>query len=311
MIGLEDFRREVLRYNTLMLDLYDQGGGNLAPDLLRLAHVHDNRTLRDNPVRFDLIMNIPEVHEWTGQLPSALPAERMEFTVPLRGYGGHVLFNKINVGRPSTIGTLEKTLAGLPNAYLHKRIEMVASVLERNPLCMDGQNLFDSDHPRPQGRGTYSNQIVGAATTPESALNMLKQVSVRFAENGNVLTKYVKAPGSKLLVLTKTEAQFQAFEEVRTQDKLPPDAGSVEVPNRYKGQIEVWKTNTGQSDIDLYFIQDSPSRPVVLVDDQDPTLDVVQNEGWIPNDHVAVVYRGIFSAAPMIPLSVIRAVDAG
>ena len=229
MIGLEDFRREVLRYNTLMLDLYDQDGGNLAPDLLRLAHVHDNRTLRDNPVRFELIMNVPEVHEWTGQLPSALPSERLEWSVPLRGYGGHVLYNKINMNRPSTINTLAQTLAGLPGAYLHKRIEMAAAVLERNPLCMDGQNLFDTDHPRPQGRGTYSNQIVGAGNTPETALNLLKQVTVRFAENGNILTKFVKAPGSKLLVLTKTEAQFQSFEEVRTQDKLPPDAGAVEI----------------------------------------------------------------------------------
>jgi len=308
---LTDFRPVVTAYQTLAMQIYDKLGGNTPDDLLKIVMSYDNRRLRQNPVNLQHIAALPEVARWISGLASSPPPELLRLSVPLEGYGALIPFNEINVGRPDQIVKVEDLVRKLPAAYNHARAELAAGVLETNPLCLDGQSLFDTDHPFPQNRGTFSNIISAAVATPEQALDAVKTLRGRFALNQTLQRKYTTESDGSILIICRSDIAFSAFNKVRSLDKILNDAESKEIQNTEKGRIEVWKTSYGQSDASIFAIDQSTDvRPVVMIDDLDPVLDV-ENGARIPQGHIAITFRGIMAAAPLFPQGAIQLFDAG
>lgn len=117
--------------------------------------------------------------------------------------------------------------------------EIIAELLERNPLCWDGQNFFDSDHPFnlfQVGLGTFSNVFTGPGTEPSFAnISLAKQ---RF--------RAVKGPGGKPLGLRLTHilcpsTQEESFRSLLERDLIIEAAGdaAAAVDNRHKGTVKL------------------------------------------------------------------------
>jgi phage major head subunit gpT-like protein len=141
------------------------------------------------------------------------------------------------VEAPDFIGWTEEP-ARIAMAGASLANEIIAGLLEANPVCWDGENFFDTSHPYnvfETGIGTFTNIATG--TPGVTALSAAKQ---NFRE--------IKAANGKPLGLRMTHllvpaAQEEAWKDVLEQDMVIQaiNAGAAfgAVNNRHKGTVEL------------------------------------------------------------------------
>lgn len=137
------------------------------------------------------------------------------------------------------------TAESLPN-------EIIAKLLEENPICWDEQNFFDTDHPYnvlDAPAGTFPNDFTGPGTAPSFAnLSLAKS---RF--------RAVKGPGGKPLGLRLTHILCPSVQEEEWRTLLERDliveamgGGAAAVDNRFKGTVKLIVSDELTSDQKWY-----------------------------------------------------------
>jgi hypothetical protein len=305
---LDELRRIVRSYLTLTLDIWDRLAADPTSLFALLCFVVDNRQQRLNPVRFEWINWFPSVMADEDDATTLPGLDRLEYAVPMKGYEAFIEYNLINVGRPDTVAQIESMLRQIPAAFLLKQVETVMNVFRKNPLCMDGQNFFDTDHTKPSGLGTYSNIIAPnwadpAAPTILEADAAVDAIRARFATNATIQAQVIDDTqfDNQLAMIVHNETAFNMFHRLRTDDRI--GTGSDTRDNTKKGSFRLLRdlhpTSGEENNFEAIFTG-STARPVILIPDSDPTPDAYVNNR-VKNNHAAVGMRGSWGAKAGFP----------
>lgn len=313
-MSIETLRREVRRYRTMALDIYDQlSGDQTARDAL--AHVLDNRRDRDNPYRLEEMFHFPEVYAWEDHPTSTEMMDRIEFVVPMRGYSAFVPWNAVNIGRPSNAAQLEEMVRRLPPAYLRSQTRAIMEVFRRNPISYTGQDFFSQAHPHPgEDHGLFSNVLPlnfanPAVPTPDEIKDLLDRVLERFAVNLNIESEVLMdgQVRSNLLVIVHNPRHYSQFRKVREKARF----GLEE--NEHQNTFEILvdrRPSAGQENwIEFVHRDGEGPRPAFLILDRDPRLGAAESDRVEPG-YAEINYGGIYGVKPAFPQSSLQGGDA-
>lgn len=133
-------------------------------------------------VDYDYLRGIPMMRKWIGDKVMK-NATGKHFTVTSDEYEATLLVKRRDI-ETDQLGIYKPFIQQMADeANMHKA-RLFASVLEANPLCIDGQNLIDTDHPKDDGT-TYSNKGTTALTadaTGRAALQTARTAMRRFTD---------------------------------------------------------------------------------------------------------------------------------
>lgn len=309
----------------VFFDLYDQAEADHAAVLGNLAYVHDNREARENPVQLDYLLQLPQAKAWLDDSVIEHGLDLLEWTIPMEGHDVVTAINKVNIGRPNTVVKLEDIARSQPEALLRRQVKLIMEVFRRNPLAVDGQNFFDTDHPKPGGATTYSNILTpvfgaGALANPSLQVlaNLVNEVITHF---GSILTSQSEVVDdsklrNNLLVIVHNATHQTIFRELLTTDRLPeatlPDATvAAERNNPVKGSFTLWRDQNptaGEENFIEFVMRTDASgpKPAVFVPDTDPEP-IVLDENRVRNGFYAVGFQQIFGVKPFVPNTAIQA----
>jgi len=313
MPGIDALKREVKTYREVAYNLYEQLEADPAQIKNLLAISMDNRQAKENPVRIQEAMFFPEVYSWHDQVVAGAELDKIDWTVPLKGYDAFVPYNKVNIGRPSSVHKLDRIVPRLPEAWMRKQVAEIMNVFRVNGLSYDGQNFFDTDHTHPASKGTYSNVTTPnwsttSAPTFAELVSCMDEVRARFVTNLALDAEVID--GSKfansLVVIAHNATTWAMFEQLRVAQLVP----SSTEPNLWKGGFQLLldnKPTSGQTDyVEVVLALPGGPRPAFFVLDAEPVLDAWETN-QVPNGYVAVgLTEGIFGVKAGYPQTAIQ-----
>lgn len=308
---LDFLKRQLVHFRTLVLDTYDKL--EAAPDLISksFAITVDNRRDRMNPVRLDEDFFFPSVHGWESQAATIAGLDRIEFTVPMKGWDAFLPFNNVNIDRPDTVAKIERLVKRLPEAYFRNQTRLLMNVFRKNPVCYDGQNFFANAHVHPGGQGTYDNTIAhGFATagspTVDEVKALLHAIMSRFITNLAIQSEVIDGSSlyKNLVVVVHNATHHAVFERVRTMPRI--DTFENEFVGAFRLLLDNQPTAGQENYIEFQLTEPNGPRPAFLVLDKDPVLDA-WNEKGLPDGYTAIGLRGIFGAKAAYPQGSIQA----
>lgn len=305
---LDTFKRDVKTYTRLALAAYDKLETDPNSIRNRLALTKDNRQARENPVRLTETFISATASAWEDDMVVAAAIDKLDYTVPMKGYQVAVPYNVINIGRPNMLATLQEVIAKLPLAMMRKEVRLIMNVFRLNPLTVDGQNMFDTDHTHINGTA-YSNIVeidVVDETKPtfDESKTAINEALTRLASLNAIEAEVVDMSQFKqdILITCHTDAQMTIFEQVRTQ------AQRNNIENELKGAFTLIRDRNPASgtetSFEVSYLPPGGPRPAIFVPDMAPWLDTWEDSKR--NGYVAVGMKEICGVKPGHAFSTVR-----
>lgn len=299
---LDIFKRDVRNYTRLALVAYDKLESDPTSLRNRLALMQDNRQARENPVRLTESFIPATASAWEDDVVVKGAVEKLDYTVPMKGYHVFVPYNTINIGRPNLAATLDEIMAKMPLALMRKEVRLIMNIFRLNPLTVDGQNFFDTDHVHIDGSTSYDNTFEAAAVdedapTFEEAKAALSAGMVRLAENNAIEAEVVDAAQFKkdLIVICHTAAQMVVFEQVRTQRAR--DNKENELFGTFDLLLDKQPAAGTEQSFEMCYVPVGGGRPAIFVPDKAPWAEAWESN-QVPNGYVAVGMKEICGVKP-------------
>lgn len=306
---IDGLKRELRNYRTTAIQSWDRLSVDPANLIDRFAMTVDNRQARESTVRLEYAHVRPIVTGWMDEAIVAFGLEKLDWTVPMQGWDTFVAYNKVNIGRPAAVAKLPQIIAALAPAHQNGIIAQFHSAFNSNPVCMDGQNFFDTDHPVPNAAGTtYSNVLAPNWTDPVAPTlaemtAMLRSARSRFNAINVLDAKYSKRIAlSDLTVIVHTEAAAEVATQLLEDREI---SGTI---NEYRGSFELIQDNSPTETAYLELIWNRPGsveRPLVFSPETNPYLDTWEGDS-VPNGYVAVGLRQQYGVKVGMPWTAIQ-----
>jgi phage major head subunit gpT-like protein len=244
-----------------------------------------------------LAMTVPSnsasnTYAWMSQLPAVREWIGARHIHNLESFG-YALYNKtwehtLGVKREDieddNIGLYTPLVAAQGESCKEHKDELGLSVIESNPICFDGQNFFDTDHPidsNDTGSATYDNSLTLALTSA----NLNTAI--------NTMTGFRGPSGRRLgkgrLTLMVPTALGSTARQIVNSELVANTAGTASISNPDKGIVDLF-VNDDLTDATRWYLmylgkvikpfvfqsrrpwsfvaKDKISDEVVLVDDQ-------------------------------------------
>lgn len=305
---LDAFKRDVRSYTRLALAAYDRLETDPNSIRSRLALLKDNRQARENPVRLTETFISATASAWEDDIVVAAAIDKLDYTVPMKGYHVFVPYNEINIGRPNMQATLKEVVDKLPLSLLRKEVRLIMNIFRLNPLTVDGQNFFDASHTHINDTA-YSNIVEFDVVdednpTFDEAKAAINEALARLASINAIEAEVVDAAQFKqdILITCHTAAQMTVFEQVRTQ------AQRNNVENELKGSFTLLldrnPASGTETSFEVSYLPPGGPRPAIFVPDMAPWLDVWKD--GVRNGFVAVGMKEIFGVKPGHAFSTVR-----
>jgi hypothetical protein len=316
MAVVDSLQRQVAYYQLPGMQAWQTLVADPQSLINRLAFVHDNRQLRENPVRFEEIFYRIMAHEWVDEISTTGLFSALTWTVPIGGYDSYVPYNVVNIDRPGHQKRLDAIMAGMPRGHEEMKVRKMFRVFRNNPLSISGQTLFHATHNRPAVYGgTFSNLLAPnwadpAAPTLAEAMAVLDEAAGRFGDIGAVDVEVVDtaATNGKLVVIAHNAATEAIFKRLRDRENIAVADSNVHEANPYKGTFDLLrdrKPTTGQEHYLEIVYTGADAKPVILVLDKDYEP-AVWTDNRVPNGYVATGGWSMFGMAPGAPWSVLQ-----
>lgn len=310
---IEILRRHLRSVREVTFSIYDRLETD--PNTVRssLAMTIDNRTVRENPVRLDQWFFFPEVHAWEDEKVVIPGLDKIDFTVPLKGYDAVLPYNRVDIERPNVVARLEQMVGQLPPAFFRMQTRKILEVFRQNSLAYTGQSFFSNAHVHPQDQGNFSNVVALGFADPanptfDEVKDLLHRVRARFVTNQTIQAELLDEGEVRdsLLVIVHNESHWSLFDQVRTKREFNDNE------NELRGTFRLLrdaKPTPGQENrIEFVLSTDGGPRPAFLVIDQDARLDAWDgSRNRFSNAYVAVGLEGIFGVKPGYPQTSIQA----
>ena len=309
-MSFERFRRSVQNYTTLMLKVYNDLGGNTDTITANLSYLKDNRRERENPVRLDHLFVDATVYNWKEPIPSSEMWERVEWTVPMEGWGTSFFYDELELERPHRLLNIPDMVRQQPPAFIRKRVELLGKIFYKNPLAYDGADFFSNSHQHPLGRGTYSNhnlRVIDSNTaTLEEAYDYVQAIRSQFIFNLAVRRSWTPLPKDATFTVVVPDWELaKIFEKVRDMAELPyNNASQGKFGNTLKGTFDVvWAgdaPSSQQNYIWAYWHAPGGPRATVWVPDKDPWM-FVEEPGKTQRGKVQTGMKAIYAGKALFP----------
>lgn len=314
-MDLSILQRQVQQVQILAYNRYDLLQADPTQLLNILTLTIDNRTARENPVRLEEDFFFPEAYSWEDEMVSIPGLDKLEYTVPIKGYAALLPYNRVNIGRPGTVAKLERLIPRLGDAQLRLQVRKAMSVFRGNPLSVTGQNFFADAHPHPAGKGTYDNILTPnwtdpASPTDQEVRDLLEAVRVQFAANLSIDAEVIDDSllDKDMLVIVHNSTHQTAFRRAKNDNTIT--VGSDQVPNPNKGTFTLLRDRRPTSGQENYieFVRTAPGgpRPVIRVIDADPKLDVIETNR-VSNGYVGITMEQMFGMKAGDPSTAMQA----
>lgn len=270
MFDLAAKLRSIARRTTIIgLDIYDRlSSESLLP---ALAEEIPNPG-REKLVTLEWVTVIPILREWIGERRvQKAKASRLE--IRSQPYEVTFEFDTREAERENSQFQLERWTREIMKTFALGKIELSDRVLRENLMTYDGQDLFDTAHPKEDEAGTFSNivevaRVNSAAPTIEEARREMKAAKLRLVANSLRRTTIVdaEAMAKDLVVISRSAPVYEVYEELRTEEQL--EGGRK---NMLKGTFRHLHS-VAQVSNDVDFIHAAPDapRPVVFVPNWEP-----------------------------------------
>lgn len=276
---LDSLRRDVRQFMRLALAKYDTLESDPTSLRNRLALTVDNRQRRDNPVRLTEDFITVQAGPWEDEMVASGRIDKLEYTVPMRGYHAALPFNNVNIGRPNVVATLERMAAALPAALMRLQVKLLMNVFRLNPLTVDGQSFWSDAHVHPND-ATYDNTLDFTAADPDPAnitfdegKAILHRAMARIATNQGMEAEVVDAGeiGRDLIVIAHNATHWGVLNLVRTRQI------NENTPNELAGAFTLLldrnPTSGDENKLEVVHTPPSGPRPAFFVPDTSPILD--------------------------------------
>jgi hypothetical protein len=249
---INDIRSSARSLHLLTYDAYDRSTG--LETLRKIAWLQVNTT-RQTPYELEWAFLVARLMPWVDK-KTIQRLYKHELTIRPEDYELTYPYDRTREGEPGQMLNKEQVAGYFANGYLEGRTELVRQTLYSNPICWDGQNFFDSDHPHLDESGTYSNILpAGSAVASRStaASPTLAELAAEFRSartrllnisrlTNNLQTTAVVDTG--LVAIARSQAVFDGLDQLRTLDRLT-DGGPA---NDLKGKFELmYDHNNGTS----------------------------------------------------------------
>jgi hypothetical protein len=253
------------------LDIYDRSAVNAL--LPQLTQVVPNPT-RAKSVTMEWTSIFANLRKWVGErVVEKSFAERV--TIVGEKYEMTDSFDRYDIERGTALANVEQKSAALAEGFAAGKAMIAVRVLRENRLTYDGQNFFDTDHVHPDGR-SYSNVVdvtrsVAAApdvleARAELTAALLQLMSIRLWGDSIASAENVR---QNLIVITKSNAVFSAYELLRTEPSFGAD------PNTWKGTFSLWLDYNPaagtENKVDVVMALPSGPRPVLWMPTREPS----------------------------------------
>lgn len=313
-MSIDILKRQVRNIQVLAYNRYDQL--QTAPESLFAAiALTINNTSRENPVRLEEDFFFPEAYAWEDEMVSMPGLDKLDYTVPIKGYASFLPYNRVNIGRPGTVAQLERLMPRLAEAHDRLQIRMAMNVFRTNPTSVTGQAFFANAHPLTGKVGvTYDNLLAPNWTDPadptdEEVRDVLELIRVQFATNLTVDAEVVdtSAIDQNMLIFVHNSTHETAFRRAKNDATIT--VGSDQVPNPNKGTFTLLRDKRPTGGEENYFeavytIPGGP-RPVIRVLDKPPTLDAIETNR-VSNGLVAITMESQFGMKAGDPSTAIQ-----
>lgn len=307
---LDAFKRDVRNFTRLALAAYDKLETDPTSLRNRLSLLHDNRQARENPVRLTESFIPATATAWEDDVVVKGAIEKLDYTVPMKGYHVFVPYNTINIGRPNQVATVEEVVAKMPLSLLRKEVKLIMNVFRNNPLTVDGQDFFSASHLHIDGATAYDNtfEIEVAdedAPTFDEAKAAISQGMTLLATNNAIEAEVVDAAQFKkdLIVIAHSTAQMVVFEAIRTQRTRN------NVENELFGTFDLLldkRPATGtEMAFEMCYVPPGGPRPAIFVPDKAPWTEAWETN-QVPNGYVAIGMKEICGVKPGHAHSTVR-----
>lgn len=267
---LQSIRKAV---TPVVFNVYDQAENE--SDLPLLATTIDNRSLQEDPVNLEWVGEFFEMRPWLDE-KTLQKVFKGTFAIPIDAYELTIGVDVKKIRRPGAIGAELGRFERMARAFSRGKKKLVMDTFRLNPLAYDGQNLFDTDHVHPGGKGTYSNILEPAvvdedAPTVDELKAALHDSFARLRTIGGVIEEVINTERIRknYVVVSHSPAYTTVFERIRTMDRID------NAENELKGTFTLLEDQKPTSGEETYFevMYSAPNgpRPVIFVIDEEPT----------------------------------------
>ncbi len=315
-MSLNQLRSQVRNYHPVTLDAYDRLAGE--EDLFNLLHLrHDNRTLRENPVRLRAPVILGGVFTWADNVMATGAFEKIDWTVPVASRHAFDLVQKDDLDRPGTLLSMQQSAATWPVKMQRAKTDALLDIFHLNPVAYTQQPFFSNVHDKVgDNTGTFDNTVLLGFATPASptlaeARAFMDAVAARFVLNMRLqssVTDSAKFDGS-FVVIVHNLSHFNVLNRLRREPQLVE--GGALVPNPYHGfRLFLDHYNflgDAANEFEVVYTGTPGILPCWYVQDSNPENDVWDGKE-VPTGYVAPGMKESWGLKPAFPESCIRGV---
>ncbi len=315
MSSIATLRTAAVTITPIVLDLYDrEETTSLLPLLSQVVPQPTDPTV--GTVRLEWWHAFPELRLWVGDRKTQkLFAEAMQ--IPIKKYEITLSLDRDRLGNTAAlVNDAARLGAPVAKGFSVGKTLLAAAVLGSNPLAYDGQDFFDTGHVHPEGtaysnlltRGTHTPaRATDATPTPQEVRGELAVHKQRLLQNTIIQNNIVSAAqvDKSLVVLTRNDATFAAFESLRTEERIDGN------PNIHKGSFQLLRefgSAAAASSYDVINAVPGGPRPVVFVTVKEPGGLQFDESQEFRNANIDFGSDGRFGVHPGFPQTAVRSI---
>ena len=264
MLGIEQLQTIARTVTPIAMDLYDKE--NVASPLPFLAAPVTRRG-NQKTVRLEWWSVFPQMREWLDE-KTTQKAFKDDMELVIKPYEITYDFDRIEASFDDALASAQDLGGRIATAFAQGKVLKAYSPLANNETTYDGQDFFDTGHLHPDDT-TFSNLVdfnraTVASPTVAEARGELKLAMATLAQNHLIRNTLVSsaAMGDSLLVIARSFNVWQAYEDLRTEEKIGEDI------NRFRGKFQLLRdfapVSGQESTVDIVHSMPGGPRPTVM-----------------------------------------------
>jgi len=260
----------------------------------------------------------PQMNEWVGdrKTQSAF-SESIEIT--MAAFEITYLLDRMDLDLDGDLSLLPDiaTVANFfANGWSTGRVIKAIGPTRDNMTTYDGQAMYSASHTHPNGE-TFSNLIdlsavsasrtSAAAPTVAEAKTELKLLTSALVSNRLVVQEVVEVTDVPLVVVVKSDAVWQAYEDLRTDEQVGGE------PNRFRGKFRLIRdynpASGTSSTVDGILADPGGPRPSIFVPGKTPGAVEVDESKLFGSRQIPFGQDAIYGFAAGFPQATARITD--
>lgn len=264
MLGIEQLQTIARTVTPISMALYDKEN---PLSLLSLLASPVARKGNGKLITLEWWAAFPQMLEWMDEKVMQ-NVFKDDMTLTIKPYEVTYNFDRLEATFDDAILSAQELGDKIAMAFVQGKVLKAYSPMANNEITYDGQNFFDTDHTHPEGTAFSNlvdfNRAVTASPTVAEARSELKLGLATLQQNTLLRNTLVSSAAveNSIVVIARSFAVWQAYEDLRTEDKIGEDT------NRFKGKFQLLRdfapVSGQESTVDIIQALPGGPRPTVM-----------------------------------------------